>query len=806
MQPSTSPVTITTEDLPILDTACALILQHIRVCNVCQLSISAEERAVALVCLRTIWNNISLIRDQVHLNFKLSPLGLSSTQQQKREVILNLQSQLWRQLTFPHDTEVRYFTYRVILTLESIILLLSTNTFPELKLPRTYSDQPSVLQQIIFCPIKILDPYISALRRNYYYPISLEPAMVGEHENTGTPEAEEESTMQIDGKPSAQSSTKEKAPLSEVITVEHSLSVITDLIKEIESEGVPTQTQLEAIEETPARPVKASSYRHRFALYRKNPQYKSTLSQLNLFQSFTKCLKATDNTAQILPIRSDEKIHALTTTDQINHLEPIGLQTYFKPYRKTQLHISGDYYIASKLSFQDLQEHKNVQTWLVQHGYGMLWSNCQTSDMVKIGFLSRVRTFTFRDDLQKHITSSPEWKAAPFQFRIYFDSFNAKTKSAHVLMIDVERPKIEVGLQFFQTWYNGKLKNSPNCIEYLFLPLYKKFYTDDERLQIIADHHHHIGNDSVVALKGLKPLDDIVQLVNGVHTTIRKLLLSLPAANTIPGKLFIQIERQPVENWLLCCFYSSDTAKITNKLASLQESLKKFVSPHSWSDLFTDENGIMFSGKAAHLTRNKKNKMVFQEQSPQTAAYVNQSFQTLYTPKTKRPATDMEEQPPEQAVVTPAGKATSSVSYAMVVAPQQQPNQVAVVTPPAITNTAVTSIIAQTPVASQKITSFQYKPLAEDEAFKELAAISNQHSSALLELRECCASLCVSQKKMSDEIVAMNKTFNEKFDIMTHRMDDMSETLNSLKHSPTRGSKQRKELHSLPDIALYGTS
>jgi len=223
-------------------------------------------------------------------------------QQQKREVILNLQSQLWRQLSFPHDTEVRYLTYKVILTLESIILLLSTNKLPQLKLPRTYSGQPSVLQQIIFCPIKILDPYISALRRNYYYPILLELAMVGEHENTETPETEEESTMQIDSKPTAQSSTREKAPLSEVITVEHSLSVITDLIKEIESEEVPTQTQPEAIEETPAQPVKASSYRHRFALYRKNPQYKSTLSQLNLFQSFTKCLKATDTTVQILPI------------------------------------------------------------------------------------------------------------------------------------------------------------------------------------------------------------------------------------------------------------------------------------------------------------------------------------------------------------------------------------------------------------------------------------------------------------------------------------------------------------------------
>jgi hypothetical protein len=357
-----------------------------------------------------------------------------------------------------------------------------------------------VLQQIIFCPIKIIDPYISALQENYYYPVLLEPAMMGEPETTETPEMEEESTMWIGSKPAVQSSTREKAPLPDVITVEHSLSVITDLIKEIESEEVPTQTQSEAIDETPDQPIKASSYRHRFALYRKNPQYKSILSQLNLFQSFAKCLKATDNIVQVLPIRSDTKIHALTTTDQINHLEPIGIQTYFKPYRKTQLHISGDYYIASKPSFQDLREHKNVQTWLVQHGYGMLWSNCQSSDMVKIGFLSRVRTFTFQDDLQKHITSSPEWKAAPFHFRIYFDSFNSRTKSAHILMIDVERPKIEVGLQFFPTWYDGKLKNSPICIEYLFLPLYKKFYTDDERLKIITDHHHYLGNDSVVAL------------------------------------------------------------------------------------------------------------------------------------------------------------------------------------------------------------------------------------------------------------------------------------------------------------------
>jgi hypothetical protein len=122
--------------------------------------------------------------------------------------------------------------------------------------------------------------------------------------------------------------------------------------------------------------------------------------------------------------------------------------------------------------------------------------------MVRIGFLSRVRSFTFPDDLQAHITASKEWKASPFQFRIYFDAFAAKNKTAYVLMVDVERPKIDQALHFFQTWYDGKSKKSPSCIEYLFLPLYKKAYSEDVRLKIIADHTHHIGNDSVVVMKG----------------------------------------------------------------------------------------------------------------------------------------------------------------------------------------------------------------------------------------------------------------------------------------------------------------
>ncbi len=76
----------------------------------------------------------------------------------------------------------------------------------------------------------------------------------------------------------------------------------------------------------------------------------------------------------------------------------------------------------------------------MRNGYNALYNACQSADMVKIGFLSRVRGFTFRGDLQNYIMAGTEWKANPFHFRLYFDAFTAKGKTAHVLMIDVDRP------------------------------------------------------------------------------------------------------------------------------------------------------------------------------------------------------------------------------------------------------------------------------------------------------------------------------------------------------------------------------
>jgi hypothetical protein len=69
-------------------------------------------------------------------------------------------------------------------------------------------------------------------------------------------------------------------------------------------------------------------------------------TQLNQFKSFAKCLKSADSTAQVLPIRSDINIHPISTTDQLNSLEAVGIMSYFKPYKWTQKHISVDFHIA----------------------------------------------------------------------------------------------------------------------------------------------------------------------------------------------------------------------------------------------------------------------------------------------------------------------------------------------------------------------------------------------------------------------------------------------------------------------------
>jgi hypothetical protein len=134
------------------------------------------------------------------------------------------------------------------------------------------------------------------------------------------------------------------------------------------------------------------------------------------------------------------------------------------------------------LIFDEVKNHKNLSTWFHLNGYNMTISGCQSSNMVRIGFLSRVHGLTCRDDMQDFIINTEQWKQNEFHFRLYFDIFSSGTngQNTYVLMIDVGHPNIENAIKYFQLNFDGDKPNSLNKISYLFFPLRQKTSTETE--------------------------------------------------------------------------------------------------------------------------------------------------------------------------------------------------------------------------------------------------------------------------------------------------------------------------------------
>jgi len=77
-----------------------------------------------------------------------------------------------------------------------------------------------------------------------------------------------------------------------IITVKHSMDTISELLKEFEADDPPIQMEPEEVEiAVPA--LKSTSYRHRFAIYRRNNgayTIGNPSVQQSLFKSFAKCM------------------------------------------------------------------------------------------------------------------------------------------------------------------------------------------------------------------------------------------------------------------------------------------------------------------------------------------------------------------------------------------------------------------------------------------------------------------------------------------------------------------------------------
>jgi hypothetical protein len=331
----------------------------------------------------------------------------------------------------------------------------------------------------------------------------------------------------------------------------------------------------------------------------------------------------------VLPILYDKRMLALTTTDQIKNVDQTSIRSFFKLYKRTSKTLSGDFHIGSSLPFPDLKGHMKFSTWLESHGYNVTLCECQTSDMVKIGFLSCIQGFTYRDDIVQHIMDLPVWKQDPFHFRLYYDTFitNAKGKMAYILMVDVNRPNIEKGIAFFQQSFDGTLRNSTNGIAYPFFTLYKNTYSEEQMERIIYDSDHHTEQVSVVTLYGLHRLDTLVCLKQNVTIRLCHLILGLPDPGTSNGKLFLQVERQSSEGWHVCAFYNTDASKISPCLSTLSKQLQRYILPEDVPKVFCcPKCAITINGQAA---TSKKGRLLSTPLLPVPEATVTHTHKVL---------------------------------------------------------------------------------------------------------------------------------------------------------------------------------
>jgi hypothetical protein len=157
-----------------------------------------------------------------------------------------------------------------------------------------------------------------------------------------------------------------------------------------------------------------------------------------------------------------------------------------------------------------------------------------------------------------------------------------------------------------------------------------------------------------------------------------------------------------------------------------------------------------------------------------------------------RSADDMEVDKPQQSI--PSTPKQAPASYATVVTPvvphsaAQQSHLGTIVT------VAPTTATAQSAVVPSKATDIQ-----------ELQQATNNHSKSLMDLRAICDSLVASQSLMNGNMLEMNESFNHKFNIIATKMDDMSNTLDNLRNSPSRsGAKVHKSCLKSTDVILHG--
>ena len=118
-------------------------------------------RELATECFWIIYSNISIIYTQLDFKFEFDSSNIPSQSYISGHIhrLAKYYTLLWRQLTCPHPTTVRFHIYEIVIFIEKLILLLSRCNRIEFKFHQPiFPCNPSATHQIVYQPTTILDP------------------------------------------------------------------------------------------------------------------------------------------------------------------------------------------------------------------------------------------------------------------------------------------------------------------------------------------------------------------------------------------------------------------------------------------------------------------------------------------------------------------------------------------------------------------------------------------------------------------------------------------------------------------------
>jgi len=129
----------------------------------------------------------------------------------------------------------------------------------------------------------------------------------------------------------------------------------------------------------------------------------------------TELIQELQSSDEVLAIHNPSDVDSLTEPQVTNLTKSTASTIRFSLVHTTRTTVTGTTNLTS-LPFNDLKAHPKITNWLVLNSYNVIHCECQDSDMIRIGFLSCIRPFLWRDDLHNYIKSTQEWQSTQFSF------------------------------------------------------------------------------------------------------------------------------------------------------------------------------------------------------------------------------------------------------------------------------------------------------------------------------------------------------------------------------------------------------